>query len=266
MIRGLHTAAAGMVAQQKDIDVISNNIANVNTTSFKKDRTEFQDLMYQSLNFTAGATGANTTNPTGIDTGLGVRVSGIQKEFLQGNLTATGNSYDIAIEGLGFFKVINENTGDEYYTRNGSFKIGPNGTLVNQLGYELQPAVDVNSDPANPYIKVSIANDGTVVGQFADGTTQSITTLETYNFLNPAGLTPQGNSLYMETETSGAATLGQPSVNGFGSLAQGYIEGSNVELVEEMVNLITAQRGYEANSKAINTTDTMLQTVNQLKR
>ena len=266
MIRGLYTAAAGMTAQQKDIDVISNNIANVNTTSFKKDRTEFQDLMYQSLNYTAGATGANTTNPTGIDTGLGVRVSGIQKEFLQGNLTATGNAYDIAIEGLGFFKVINENTGDTLYTRNGSFKIGPNGTLVNHQGYELQPAVDVNSDPANPYIKVSIASDGTVVGQFADGTTTTITTLETYNFLNPAGLAPQGNSLYKETETSGTATLGQPSVNGYGSLAQGYIEGSNVELVEEMVNLITAQRGYEANSKAITTTDSMLQIVNQLKR
>jgi flagellar basal-body rod protein FlgG len=266
MIRGLHTAAAGMTAQQRDIDVISNNIANVNTTGFKKDRTEFQDLMYQSLNYTAGATGATTVNPTGIDTGLGVRVSGIQKEFLQGNLTATGNAYDIAIEGVGFFKVTNPDTGDEFYTRNGSFKLRSDGVLVNHLGYELTPQINVYPNEDNPYVSISIAADGTVSGQLANGETEALGELVTYNFTNPAGLAPQGNSLYLNTSTSGEPVEGQPSINGFGSLAQAYIEGSNVELVEEMVNLITAQRGYEANSKSIQTTDSMLQIVNQLKR
>lgn len=262
MIRGLYTAAAGMSAQQNNIDIISNNIANVNTNAFKKDRAEFQDLMYQSLNYTAGATSSSTNNPTGIDTGLGVRVSGIQKNFLQGSLKETGNSFDIAIQGNGFFKITTPN-GDTAYSRNGAFKLDSDGTIVDGQGFKLDPEIVIPPELVN----ISIAADGTVTG--ADASTGAITTLgqiTLVNFINPAGLIPQGNSLYLASDTSGSPIEGTPGLDGMGTLRQGMIEGSNVQLVTEMVDLITAQRGYEANSKAINTTDTMLQTVNQLKR
>lgn len=262
MIRGLYTAASGMTAQQQDIDVISNNIANVNTTGFKKDRTEFQDLMYQSLNYTAGVTSADTKNPTGIDTGLGVRVAGIQKNFIQGNMTATGNTYDVAIQGNGFFQ-IELPSGETGYTRNGSFKLNSEGTLVNGLGYEVIPTVTVPEG----LINVSVSNDGIISA--IDPTTSEtveITQLELIDFINPAGLSPQGNSIYLATDISGDPIAGTAGLDGMGSIQQGMLEGSNVQLVTEMVNLITAQRGYEANSKSIQTTDGMLQTVNQLKR
>jgi flagellar basal-body rod protein FlgG len=262
MIRGLYTAAAGMTAQQKNIDVISNNIANVNTNAFKQDRAEFQDLMYQSLNYTAGATSATTTNPTGIDTGLGVRVSGIQKNFIQGNLKETGNTYDVAIQGNGFFKITNA-AGETAYTRNGAFKLDSEGTMVDGQGFKLDPEIVIPSD----LIKISIAQDGTVTGENA--TTGAISTLgqiTLVNFINPAGLAPQGDSLYLATDVSGDPIEATPGLEGIGTIRQGMIEGSNVQLVTEMVDLITAQRGYEANSKSINTTDSMLQTVNQLKR
>ena len=262
MIRGLYTAAAGMTAQQQNIDVISNNIANVNTNGFKQDRAEFQDLMYQSLNYTAGATSATTNNPTGIDTGLGVRVSGIQKNFLQGNLKETGNTYDLAIQGNGFFQITTP-AGETAYSRNGGFKLDSDGAIVDGQGFKLEPEIVIPSE----LIKISVAQDGTVTGQ--DATTGDITTLgqiTLVNFINPAGLAPQGDSLYLATETSGDAITGTPGLEGIGTIRQGMIEGSNVQLVTEMVNLITAQRGYEANSKSINTTDSMLQTVNALKR
>ncbi|MEA3513082.1 MAG: flagellar basal-body rod protein FlgG [Campylobacterota bacterium] len=262
MIRGLYTAAAGMNAQQQNIDVISNNIANVNTTAFKQDRAEFQDLMYQSLNYTAGATSATTNNPTGIDTGLGVRVSGIQKNFLQGSLRETGNSLDIAIEGDGFFKISTPN-GETAYSRNGAFKLDSEGSMVNGMGYKLEPEIVIPSELTD----ISIAQDGTVSG--LNPTTGESTTLgqiTLVNFINPSGLSPQGDSLYLATDVSGDAIDGTPGLDGIGSIRQGMVEGSNVQLVTEMVNLITAQRGYEANSKSITTTDTMLQTVNALKR
>ena len=262
MIRGLYTAAAGMTAQQKNIDVISNNIANVNTNGFKQDRAEFQDLMYQSLNYTAGATSTTTSNPTGIDTGLGVRVSGIQKNFLQGNLKETGNTYDIAIQGNGFFQITTPQ-GEVGYTRNGAFKLDSDGAMVDGSGYKLEPEIVIPPE----LIKISIGQDGTVTGQ--DAATGAITTLgqiNLVNFINPAGLAPQGNSLYLATDVSGDPIEATPGLDGMGTVRQGMIEGSNVQLVTEMVNLITAQRGYEANSKSINTTDSMLQTVNALKR
>lgn len=262
MIRGLHTAAAGMVAQQQDIDVISNNIANVNTTGFKQDRTEFQDLMYQSLNYTAGATSTDSNNPTGIDTGLGVRVAGIQKNFTQGSLLQTGNTYDMAIQGNGFFQITTPN-GDTAYTRNGSFKLDSQGTLVNGLGYKTEPEIVV----PNNLINTSVAQDGTVSAiDPSTGKQQILGQITLVNFINPAGLAPQGDSLYLATDVSGDPISGTAGLNGIGTIRQGMLEGSNVQLVTEMVNLITAQRGYEANSKAITTTDTMLQTVNQLKR
>ena len=262
MIRGLYTAASGMMAQQQNIDVISNNIANVNTYGFKQDRAEFQDLVYQSLNYTAGATSDSTNNPTGIDTGLGVRVAGIQKNFLQGNLNATGNTYDMSIQGDGFFQITTP-SGDTAYSRNGAFKLDSEGTIVTGQGYALEPEITIPSE----LVDISIAQDGTVTGQDASsGETTTLGQITLVNFINPSGLSPQGDNLYLATDVSGDPIEGIPGEEGIGTLQQGMIEGSNVQLVTEMVNLITAQRGYEANSKAINTTDSMLQTVNALKQ
>ncbi len=262
MLRGLYTAATGMNAQQHNIDVTSNNIANVNTTGFKKSRAEFQDLMYEALNYAAGSTSQTTINPTGIEVGLGVRMAGVQKDFLQGNLKLTGNSLDIAIEGKGFLR-IQMPDGNIGYTRNGSFKVDSNGDMVNGDGYLLEPTINI---PQN-LTEVSIAKDGTVSA--TDPTTNTITQLgriEITDFINPAGLKPSGDSIFLETEASGAPIDGFPTENAMGSLRQGMIESSNVALVNEMVDLITAQRAYEANSKSITTTDAMLGIVNQLKR
>lgn len=259
MIRGLYTAAAGMSAQQTNIDVISNNIANVNTTGFKKDRAEFQDLMYETLNYTAGATSADTKNPTGIDVGLGVKVAGIQKDFLQGSLRQTGNKFDLAIQGDGFFKITLPD-GETGYTRNGEFKLDADGNLVNGLGYQVDPNIVIPSDVTN----ISISEDGIVSDKDNPDTQYGQITI--VDFANPAGLTPKGSNIYLANAVSGDAVDGTPGLDGMGTIAQGMIESSNVQLVNEMVNLITAQRAYESNSKSIQTTDTMLQTVNQLKR
>lgn len=262
MIRGLYTAATGMNAQQHQIDVTSNNIANVNTFAFKKDRAEFQDLMYESLNYTAGRTSESTRNPTGLDVGLGVRVSGIQKDFLQGNLKETGNSLDLAIEGKGFFRITLPN-GDEAFTRNGGFKVNEDGAMVNGNGYILAPEINIPSNLTD----VSIAEDGTVTALDPQtGATEDLGQITLTDFVNPAGLAPFGDSLFQATDTSGAPIEGNPGTDALGRLQQGMIESSNVKLVNEMVDLITAQRAYEANSKAISTTDQMLSTINQLKR
>ncbi|MEA2049922.1 MAG: flagellar basal-body rod protein FlgG [Campylobacterota bacterium] len=262
MIRGLYTAASGMTAQQTNIDVISNNIANVNTTGFKQDRAEFQDLMYQSLNFTAGATSADSNNPTGIDVGLGVRTSSIQKNYNQGSLKETGNSLDLAISGDGFFKVTMPN-GESAYTRNGEFKLDSEGSIVNSSGYKLDPEIVVPSELTD----LSIAQDGTISAMNpTSGEISTLGQITITNFINPAGLSPLGGNLAIATNVSGDPIDGTPGSDGMGDISQGMLEGSNVQLVTEMVNLITAQRAYEANSKSITTTDTMLQTVNQLKK
>jgi flagellar basal-body rod protein FlgG len=262
MIRGLYTAATGMNSMQHQIDVTSNNIANINTMGFKQDRAEFQDLMYETLNFTAGQTSETTRNPTGIDVGLGVRVSGIQKNFLQGDLKLTSNTLDLAIEGNGFFQITTPD-GETAYTRNGAFKLDREGNIINGNGYALSPQITV---PDN-LIDLTVASDGTVSA--TDPTTGDATNLGQItiaDFINPAGLSPQGESLFMASEASGDPIEGNPTTDQFGSLRQGMIELSNVKLVNEMVDLITAQRAYEANSKAITTTDSMLDTVNRLKR
>jgi flagellar basal-body rod protein FlgG len=262
MVRGLYTSAAGMTAQQNNIDVTSNNIANVNTTAFKKDRAEFADLMYQSLNYTANATSEATNNPTGIDVGLGVKVSGVQKNFIQGSLKETGNDLDIAIQGNGFFAITTPN-GDIQYTRNGSFKRDSEGAIVTGQGYRLEPEIVVPNNLTN----LSIAPDGTVSAMNpTDGTITALGQITLVDFVNPAGLSPQGNSLYAATTTSGDAIEGVATNEAFGSLQQGMLESSNVQLVNAMVDLITAQRAYEANSKSLQTTDSMIQQVNQLKR
>ena len=261
MIRGLYTAATGMNAMQHQIDVTSNNIANVNTNGFKKDRAEFQDLMYETLNYTAGQTSQTTRNPTGIDVGLGVRISGIQKNFSEGALELTSNTLDLAIEGDGFFKITMPD-GDTAYTRNGAFKLNTDGTIVNGNGYALDPQIVVPDTVTN----VSIVTDGTVTATDpSTGDDVSLGQITIADFINPAGLIPLGESLYMASEASGDVIEGNPTTDQLGSLRQGMIEKSNVALVNEMVDLITAQRAYEANSKSITTADSMLDTVNRLK-
>lgn len=262
MIRGLYTAASGMNSMQHQIDVTSNNIANVNTMGFKQDRAEFQDLMYESLNYTAGQTSETTMNPTGIDVGLGVRVSGIQKNFLQGDLKLTSNTLDMAIEGNGFFQITLPD-GEIGYTRNGAFKLDAEGNIVNGNGYLLEPQITV---PEN-LINLTIGSDGTVTAEDpTTGDTQTLGQITLADFINPAGLSPVGESLFRVSEASGDPIEGLATEDQFGSINQGMIELSNVKLVNEMVDLITAQRAYEANSKAITTTDSILDTVNTLKR
>ncbi len=261
MIRGLYSAATGMNAQQHNLDVISNNISNVNTAGYKKGRAEFHDLMYESLNYTAGATSDATRNPTGIDVGLGVRVSGIQRSFLQGDIKETGNTFDLAIEGEGFFKITLPD-GETAYTRNGAFKLNADGAIVNGSGYELDPAITIPTNVTD----VTISETGLVTAKNpTTGATVQLGQITITDFINPAGLAPLGGTLYQETEASGAPNDANPGTDQFGSLRQGMVELSNVQLVNEMVDLITAQRGYEANSKAITTTDSMLQIVNRLK-
>jgi len=262
MLRALYSAASGMNAQQHQIDVTSNNIANVNTSGFKKDRAEFEDLMYERLNYTAGATSENTRNPTGIDVGMGVRISGVQKSFLQGEIQTTGNTLDIAIEGKGFFKLTMPD-GETAYTRNGGFKVNSEGTIVNGNGYPLDPEIVI---PDN-YLNISISQGGLVTG--TDPTTnqeQELGQITLADFVNSAGLSPIGETLFKVSTASGDAIEANPTEEQFGGLRQGMIELSNVSLVTEMVDLITAQRAYEANSKSIQTADRLLTIVNQLKR
>jgi flagellar basal-body rod protein FlgG len=261
MIRALYTASTGMSAQQAQIDTTSNNLANVNTTAFKKDRAEFKDLIYQSQNFTAGATSANSINPTGIDIGLGTRLSNVNKMFSQGSLKETGNNLDVAIAGKGFFKITLPN-GDTAYTRDGSFKLDPDGYLVTGSGYKLDPENVVPDE----IVDISISEDGVVTGTKSDGSISDLGRMKLTNFPNPSGLKPQGNNLYLATDASGDGEDIDPGNNGVGIIQQGFLEGSNVELVSEMMNLITAQRAYEANSKSVTTVDEMLSIANGLKR
>lgn len=261
MIRGLYTAATGMNSMQHQIDVTSNNIANVNTTGFKQDRAEFQDLMYETLNYTAKQTSQTTINPTGIDVGLGVRLTGIQKNFTEGDLKLTSNPLDLAIEGKGFFQITLP-SGETAFTRNGAFKLNAEGSIVNGNGYPLSPEIVVPDNVTN----VSIAKDGTVSATDPQtGTSVQLGQITIADFINPAGLIPLGESLFMQSDASGDVLEGNPTTDQFGNVRQGMIESSNVKLVNEMVDLITAQRAYEANSKAIITADSMLDIVNRLK-
>jgi len=262
MIRSLYTAATGMIAQQMQIDTTSNNIANVNTIGYKKQRAEFADLMYQTLEYAGTATSEQSSSPTGISVGLGVRPTAIAKQFTQGNFKETGNNLDMAITGNGFFKVTMPD-GTEAYTRNGSFKLDSTGTIVNSDGYKLSPEIVIPPDA----VAISIAVDGTVsVLQAGQQESTAIGQIALTNFINPAGLHSLGDNLYINTSASGDPIEGVAGQNGLGQIRQGFVEMSNVQLVEEMTDLITGQRAYEANSKAITTSDSMLQTVNNLKR
>lgn len=261
MMRSLWTAASGMVAMQRNLDVISNNLSNVSTTGFKKSRAEFEDLMYQNLRISGAQNVAGDRLPTGIQVGMGVRAVDVHKIFTEGDLKNTGNQLDVAIEGDGFFRVEDVN-GDDAYTRVGSFKLNVDGELVTSGGYRLQPNFTVPAETQN----IVITEDGHISALDKNGEALQEGDIPLYTFINSAGLKARGRNLYVETEGSGDPVEGTPGENNVGTLAQGFLESSNVDLVEEMVNMIVAQRAYETNSKAITTSDTMLQTANQMKR
>ena len=262
MIRSLWTSATGMQAQELNIDVISNNLANVNTSGFKKSRAEFQDLLYEMLRPAGAASSQDTTVPTGIQLGHGARPSAVQKIFTQGDFQNTKNELDWAIEGDGFFQIQLPN-GETAYSRSGEFKLDADGQIVNPDGFLLVPEISV---PINT-VSINVGMDGTVsVIQADDSTPVEIGTVQLARFINPAGLKSLGRNLYSTTEASGDEIVGSPGENGFGTIAQGFLEMSNVSVVDEMVNMITAQRAYETNSKVIQTADDMLQMANNLKR
>lgn len=262
MIRALYTATTGMIGMQTQVDTTSNNIANVNTIGYKKQRAEFTDLFYQAMQYAGTSTSETTISPTGIEVGLGVRPIAIAKHFSQGNPKETENNLDIAITGRGFFQ-IELPDGTIAYTRNGSFKLDSEGNIVNSEGYRLIPNITIPEDAT----QINIGTDGTVSVVQANSTElNTLGQIETTIFINPAGLHSLGDNLYLNTNASGEPINGIPGLEGFGMLRQGFIEMSNVKLVEEMTDLITGQRAYEANSKTIQTADSMLQTINTLKR
>ncbi|MCQ2657074.1 flagellar basal-body rod protein FlgG [Helicobacter pylori] len=262
MLRSLYSATSGMLAQQTHIDTTSNNIANVNTTGFKKSRADFNDLFYQAMQYAGTNTSNTTLSPDGMEVGLGVRPSAITKMFSQGSPKETENNLDVAITGKGFFQVQLPD-GTTAYTRSGNFKLDEQGNLVTSEGYLLVPQITLPEDTT----QVNIGVDGTVsVTQGLQTTSNVIGQITLANFVNPAGLHSMGDNLFSITNASGDAIVGNPDSQGLGKLRQGFLELSNVRLVEEMTDLITAQRAYEANSKSIQTADAMLQTVNSLKR
>ncbi len=264
MMRSLWTAASGMTSQQFNIDTISNNLSNVNTTGFKKHRAEFEDLLYQTQ-LMAGTPATEVTEvPTGIQVGHGVRVAATQKLFEQGSLQATGNKVDLALEGEGFFKV-ELYDGTEAYTRDGTWKIDSNRQIVNSNGYKMQPELIFPDNFIHE--SIAISRDGRVTVKIVGGDDPvEVGQLEIYRFVNPAGLSNIGSNLYKTTGASGEEIAGQPGLNGMASTHQGFLEMSNVKVVEEMVNMIVAQRAYETNSKAITTSDSMLGTAIGMKR
>lgn len=264
MMRSLWTAASGMVGQQFNIDTISNNLSNVNTTGFKKQRAEFEDLLYQTV-LMAGTPATEITEiPTGIQVGHGVKVAATQKMFEQGSLQNTENKLDMALEGEGFFK-IRLYDGSVAYTRDGSFKLDSNRQIVTSNGYLLEPPVVL---PENFIMNtLSISQDGRMtVNIVGEEDPIEVAQLEVYRFVNPAGLSSIGGNLYKTTPASGEEIPGQPAFEGMAKIHQGFLEMSNVKVVEEMVNMIVAQRAYEVNSKAIQTSDSMLGTAVGLKR
>ena len=260
MIRALYSARTGMNGQQTQLDVISNNLANVNTGGFKKSRTQFEDLYYQSIRSVGAETVAGGMVPTGVQVGLGTRVTSIQKVFTQGSITETGNDLDMAIEGDGFFKIVRD--GESYYTRDGSFKRDADGYIVTANGDRLQPEFAIPTGTTT----INVDKGGMLVAQDQNQQTLASVQLTLHNFINPAGLKSAGGNLYLESDASGTPTEANPGSNGVGTLAQNFLETSNVNVTEEMVNLIITQRAYESNSKAITTADQLLEIANSLKR
>jgi flagellar basal-body rod protein FlgG len=260
MIRSLWIAKTGMEGQQTKLDAISNNLANVGTSGFKRGGVVFEDLMYQNLRSAGAATSDQSQLPTGLQVGLGVRVAATSRNFTQGSLQQTSNRYDIAIQGNGFFQ-IQMPDGSTGYTRDGNFQVDANGQMVTNAGYPLMPGITV---PGN-ITGIEIAKDGTVSVTLPNQTApQVLGQIQLTTFANPAGLESRGGNLYAETAASGTPNTAAPGSAGVGSLQQGFVEGSNVNVVEELVSMIATQRAYELNSKAIQTSDQMLQRLSQL--
>jgi len=258
-MRALYTAATGMAAQQMKIDNISNNLANITTTGFKKTRESFEDLVYQ--NMPIGGASNDNPRPASLQVGTGVRTLGITRDFRTGDVVYTGNEFDLAIGGRGFF-VLEGANGEERYTRDGHFIKNTDGELVTAAGYKLQPGIEIPEDA----LAVTIAEDGTVQAQYADQTDlATLGVVQLVDFVNPAGLRADGGNLYSVTPESGEAQVMEPG-DGFVNIQQGFLENSNVDIAEELINMIIAQRAYESNSKVIETVDQNMNTVNQLKR
>lgn len=262
MIRALWTAASGLTAQQMNIDTISNNLANLNTTSYKRAQADFQDLMYQTYRSPGTSSSSGSIYPTGIEVGHGTRLVAIQKQFTQGDFKQTQNPLDMAVEGDGFFQMI-QPSGELAYTRGGAFKRDREGRIVNSEGYVLEPEILIPSDAK----EVTVGADGTVsVLSTGDTEPTEIGNIQLVRFVNPAGLRSLGRNLYLPSPASGEAELGTAGSDGFGTIMQGFLEMSNVDVVNEMINLIVSQRAYEVNSKVIQATDEMLGMANNVKR
>lgn len=255
----LWVSKSGLEAQDKNLATIANNLANVNTTGFKKSRAVFEDLIYQNFRQAGAQSTQNTIIPTGINMGTGVHLVATEKMFAQGSIQNTQNSLDMAIQGQGFFTVLMPD-GTQAYTRDGSFKVDNTGQIVTSNGYQLQPSMTIPDQTT----AITIGNDGTVSVTVAGNNTPAILgTVQLTNFINPAGLQPIGQNLFLETGASGTAQTDDPGKSGLGSLLQGSLEASNVNVVEELVNMIQAQRAYEITAKSIQTVDSMLQYLNQ---
>ena len=262
--RALKTAASGMYAQQVNIQVISNNIANINTTSFKKNRAEFKDLIYQDVNVNPQSTNVTgiVENPNArVQVGHGVQTTSTQKVFAQGSMQETRRPLDVAITGEGFFQLTKPD-GTFAYTRDGSFKLSAEGSIVSSNGYVLDPGFQVDENVSD----IKINKEGLVVAKQNTGESVELGSIQLVKFVNPGGLKALGNNMYAESEASGAPIIGSPSLEGFGELQQYYLEASNVDIVDEMISMITAQRAYEINSKTVQTVEQMMQMANNLKR
>jgi flagellar basal-body rod protein FlgG len=259
MMRALNTAATGMAAQQTNVDVIANNLANVNTTGFRKSRAEFEDLIYQTYRTPGGTVGDNQRLPTGIQLGEGVRTVSTTQIHMQGSLLQTGNSLDVAIEGSGYFQIMRPG-GQLAYTRSGDFKSDAEGRLMTVDGYMVEPSIVIPTNATS----VTISATGQVSVTLPDQTTtQEVGQLTLANFVNPSGLQPIGRSLFVPSDASGQALVANPGLEGAGTLQQGYLEASNVEVVNEMIDLIASQRAYEVNQRVITTADEMLRRVTE---
>ncbi len=261
-MRSLDIGATGMLAQQIHVDVISNNIANMTTTGFKRQRPEFQDLMYQNIQ-RPGSTSSDvgTILPTGIQIGLGTKVNSIYRMHGQGSMKVTDNSLDLAINGEGYF-MIDLPSGETAYTRAGSFALNDQGELVTAQGYTVQPGISIPSDAES----ITVNESGEIIVSIPNQVaSQNVGQIQLATFLNPGGLEAVGDTLFLETDASGSATTGTPASDNFGTILQGTLESSNVNVVEEITNLISAQRAYEMNSKTISASDQMLSTVSQLR-
>ena len=261
-MRSLDIAATGMLAQQRNVEVVSNNLANMNTTAYMRRRTEFQDLIYQDLRRVGSTSSdAGTVVPTGVQLGLGVKLAAVYRIHEQGNLSATDNTFDLAIQGKGYFQITMP-TGETSYTRDGTFQLDGSGQLVTHDGYTVQPGINI---PANA-IDISVNGSGEVQAKIqGQADLQTVGQLSVASFPNEAGLESIGGNLYLESPASGSSTTAAPGSTGFGAILQGFLETSNVNAVEEISNLISAQRAYEMNSKVIKTSDEMLGTLAQLR-